>query len=67
MPSKPLLDYDPEGVRRVARVLLRHVAPRNREEAHYILEGRLGVYAMADSVLRAEINRYFGESQSHAA
>lgn len=65
--TQPLLEYDSEGVRRVARVLLRHVRPQSRNEAHAVLDGRLGVYATNQAILRAEIDKYFGAVKDRAA
>lgn len=53
------VDYDHEGVRRVARVLLRHVRPINRTMAYDVLDGRLGVYVKDRTLIRAEVDRYF--------
>ncbi len=53
------MDYDHEGVRRVARVLLHHVRPANRTMAYHVLDGRLGVYVKDRTVIRAEVDRYF--------
>lgn len=54
------LGYDPQGVRRVARTLLRHIKPANRSEAFAILDGRIGVYALDRTVIAAEVDYYFG-------
>ena len=53
------MDYDREGVRRVARVLLRHVRPRDRGTAYEVLDGRLGIYVKDRAAIRAEVDRYF--------
>lgn len=63
----PELDYDAQGVRRVARALLRHVKPGSRTEAYAVLENRLGVYVVDRTALRAEIDYYFGDTQNLAA
>ena len=63
----PVLDYDQDGVRRMARVLLRHVRPENRSRAFEVLDGRLGVYMVDRAVLRAEIDRYFNGDFARAA
>ncbi|RMF07768.1 MAG: hypothetical protein D6763_11515 [Alphaproteobacteria bacterium] len=59
--------YDTEGVRRVARTLLRHIRPETRHEAFAILDGRIGVYAVDRTVIAAEIDYYFNESEPLAA
>lgn len=63
----PALDYDQDGVRRLARVLLRHIRPENRSSAYEVLDGRLGVYLVDRAVLRAEIDRYFQGGAIQAA
>jgi|GEM_PF-1492389 len=63
----PELDYDAQGVRRVARTLLRHVKPGSRNEAYAVLDNRLGVYMVDRTPLRAEIDYYFGDMQNLAA
>ncbi|WP_417317821.1 hypothetical protein [Emcibacter sp.] len=55
----PELIHDPETARRIARVLLKHIRPRNRDEAREILEGRLGVYVTRKESLDQEIDSYF--------
>lgn len=60
MKHTPALGYDLEGIRRVARVLLRHVQPETPTDAYDVLDGRLGVYVADRTILSAEIDRYFG-------
>ncbi|MDA5193441.1 hypothetical protein [Govanella unica] len=67
MRSLPVLDYDLDGIRRVARVLLKHVRPENRSRAYEVLDGRLGVYMVDRAMLRAEIDRYFQGGSIQAA
>jgi len=67
MSPKPLMQFDGEGVRRVARVLLNHVEPRDRREAVSLLCSRLGSYADEDHVLRYEVDRYFETRGDRAA
>jgi len=61
------MQYESEGLRRVAGTLLRHVRPRSRAEAYVILDGRLGVYGMDHAAIEVEIDRYFRVSVSHRA
>lgn len=61
MKSAPHMGYDAEGVRRVARTLLRHVRPADRQMAMAILSSRLGSYVSDKAVLWAEIDNYFGQ------
>lgn len=63
----PALDYDQDGIRRVARVLLRHVRPEDRTRAYEVLDGRLGIYMVDRAVLRAEIDHYFQDGAIQAA
>jgi len=55
----PTLMQDSETARRVARVLLKHIGPRNRDEAITILDSRIGVYIENNSALITEVDRYF--------
>ncbi|WP_321391794.1 hypothetical protein [Emcibacter sp.] len=55
----PELIHDPETARRIARVLLKHIRPRDKEEAREILKGRLGVYVAGKDSLDQEIDLYF--------
>jgi len=50
---------DAETTRRIARVLLKHVGPRNRTEAIKILHSRIGVYTNDNSVIAKEVDSYF--------
>lgn len=59
MRDQALEGYNIDGVRRVARVLLRHVKPGDRTTAYELLDGRLGVYVIDRTILRVEIDRYF--------
>ncbi|MFC7050458.1 hypothetical protein [Emcibacter nanhaiensis] len=60
MPSiVPELIQDTETTQRIARVLLKHIRPKNKEEAREILKGRLGVYVTKKENLDQEIERYF--------
>lgn len=56
----PTLMRDPETTRRVARVLLKHIAPKDRADAIRILDSRIGVYSNHDKVIIREIEQYFG-------
>lgn len=67
MSLTPHLEYDDDGVRRVAQVLLRHTRPETRNEAETILHGRLGVYTRDGMLLRTEIDKYFGTARDRAA
>mgnify|MGYP005843233307 CR=1 FL=1 len=67
MSPKPLMEYDSEGLRRVARVLLNHVGPRDREEAASLLTGHLGSYADREPMLHYEVDRYFEIRQDRTA
>lgn len=67
MRPMPALDYDQDGIRRVARVLLRHVRPDSRTRAYEVLDDRLGIYMVDRAVLRAEIDHYFEEGATRAA
>lgn len=60
MKSAPHMGYDAEGVRRVARTLLRHVRPVDRKFAMDVLNSRLGSYVPDKAILWAEIEDYFG-------
>ena len=51
--------HDAETTRRVARVLLRHVAPKNKAEAMNILHSRIGVYTSDKSAIIKEVDSYF--------
>ena len=55
----PELIQDSETTQRIARVLLKHIRPKNKEEAREILKGRLGVYVTKKESLDQEIDRYF--------
>lgn len=51
--------HDGETTRRVARVLLKHIGPKDRGEAHAILHSRIGVYTYDTSAIAQEIDSYF--------
>lgn len=53
-----LLD-DAETTRRIARVLLKHVGPKNKAEAIRILNSRIGIYTNSNSAITREVDRYF--------
>jgi len=55
----PTLMHDGETARRVARVLLKHIGPRSKDEAINILNSRIGVYTRNDSALQQEVDQYF--------
>lgn len=61
MPLAPHMGYDAEGIRRVARTLLRHVRPTNRNIAIELLNSRLGSYVSDRSMLWNEIDHYFAD------
>lgn len=65
-PLNPMA-YDLDGVRRVARALLRHVRPRSRSEAYALLDDRLGVYVIDRAMLRAEVDYFFDDARLLAA
>lgn len=67
MNALPAAQFDDEGVRRIAQVLLRHVRPQDRNTAYEVLDGRLGVYLKNRTVIRAEVDRYFNHDQPKAA
>lgn len=51
--------HDDETTRRVARVLLKHVGPKNKAEAMRILQSRIGVYTNDNSAIAKEVDSYF--------
>lgn len=51
--------HDAETTRRVARVLLKHVGPKDKAEALSILRSRIGVYTRDTSVISLEVDSYF--------
>ncbi len=55
----PSLLEDVATTRRIARVLLKHVRPKNKEEAISILNSRLGIYMNNNSAITNEVERYF--------
>lgn len=55
----PSLLNDDETTRRVSRVLLRHVGPKNKAEAMSILHSRIGIYTSDDSAITKEVDSYF--------
>jgi len=50
---------DTETTRRVARVLLRHVGPKDKAEAISILHSRIGIYSCDKSAIAKEVDNYF--------
>lgn len=50
---------DQDATRRVARVLLKHIGPKNREEATRMLHKRIGVYACDSKAITREVDHYF--------
>ncbi|WP_138379935.1 hypothetical protein [Luteithermobacter gelatinilyticus] len=55
----PHLLQDDEAASRVARVLLRHVRPRTKDEALHLLDSKLGVYLQDRTSLSKEVDQYF--------
>lgn len=51
------LMQDKETTCRVTRVLLKHTAPKDRQEALKILHSRIGVYGSDTSVITPEIDQ----------
>ncbi|PHZ83314.1 hypothetical protein [Paremcibacter congregatus] len=51
--------HDSETTRRVARVLLKHIGPKDRTEAYSILHSRIGVYTYDTGAITQEIDSYF--------
>ncbi|NOZ42370.1 MAG: hypothetical protein GXP02_04290 [Alphaproteobacteria bacterium] len=51
--------HDGETTRRVARVLLRHVGPKDKEEATRMLYRRIGIYACDNNAITTEVEHYF--------
>lgn len=62
MKSALHMGYDADGVRRVARTLLRHVRPDDRQTAMELLNSRLGSYVADKSLLWSEVESHFAEA-----
>ncbi len=51
--------HEPETTGRLARVLLKHVGPKDRDEAIDMLYKRIGVYACDRRAITREVDHYF--------